>query len=124
MSTSGVRVINLSIEFWVKLLQGIADNSATPNGGLVKGTPYKSRFLGFRRDITHGRVLGRSVNIPTETSCPPMCILFQCSESCVCMFGCLDWVGWRLVRGEDWCVIALNVGGGGSRGRAMNETCH
>ena len=34
-----------------------------------KGTPYKSCFGGFKTDITHGRVLGISVNIPTKVFC-------------------------------------------------------
>ena len=38
----------------------------------LKGTRYKSRFVGFKIDIIDGRVLGISVNIPTKTFCPPM----------------------------------------------------
>ena len=30
-----------------------------------------------------------------------MCFLFECSESCFYTFGRIDWVGWRLTRGED-----------------------
>ena len=48
---------------------------------VFKGTHYKSHFGGFETDITHDRVLGISVNIPTKVFCPPMCILFVCSES-------------------------------------------
>ena len=65
-----------------------------------KGTRYKSR-VGFKTDITHIRVLGISVNIPTKAFCPPMCILFVFSKSCFYTFGRIDWVGWRLARGED-----------------------
>ena len=36
----------------------------------VKGTRYKSCFGRFKTDITHDRVLGISVNIPTKTCCP------------------------------------------------------
>ena len=38
-------------------------------------------------DDTHDRVLGISVNIPTQAFCPPMCILFIFSESCFYTFG-------------------------------------
>ena len=62
---------------------------------------YKRRFEGFRTDITHGPVLGISVNIPTKAFCPRMCFLFVYSESCFYTFGCIDWVGWRLARGDD-----------------------
>ena len=51
-------------------------------------------------DITPDHVLGISVNISTKAFCPPMCILFICRESCFYTFGCIDWVGWRLARGE------------------------
>ena len=40
------------------------------------------------------------MNIPTKTFCPP-CFLCVCSESCFYTFGRIDWVGWRLARGED-----------------------
>ena len=66
-----------------------------------KGTRYKSCFGGFKTDITHDHVLGISVNISTKAFCPLMCVLFVCSESCFYTFGRIDWVGWRLARGED-----------------------
>ena len=38
----------------------------------------------------------------TNTFCPLMCIPFVCSESCFYTLGHnIDWVGWRLARGED-----------------------
>ena len=37
---------------------------------------------GFKTDITHERVSGIFVNIPTKAFCPPMCILFVSRESC------------------------------------------
>ena len=67
----------------------------------ITGTCYKSRLGGFKRNITRDHVLGISVTIPTEVFCPLMCSLFVCSESCFYTFGRIDWVGWRLVRGED-----------------------
>ena len=45
-------------------------------------------------------MLGISVNISTKF-CPLVCILFVCSESCFYTFGHIDWVEWRLARGED-----------------------
>ena len=39
--------------------------------------------------------------IPTKAFCLLMCILFVCSESSFYTFGRIDWVGWRLARGED-----------------------
>ena len=64
----------------------------------LKGTRYKNCFGGFKTDITHDRVLGISGNIPTKASCPPMFILFVCSESCLYTFSCIDWVAWVKIR--------------------------
>ena len=60
----------------------------------------------LKTDITHDRVLGITVNIPTKAFCPLMWILFVCSENCFYTFGRIDWVGWRLAHGKD--------GGGGA----------
>ena len=59
--------------------------------------------LGDLRQISHMTVyyLGISVNVPTKAFCPLMCILIVYSESCFYTFGRIDWVGWRLARGED-----------------------
>ena len=48
-------------------------------------------------DITHDRVLGISVNIPTKAFCPPMCFLFYAATLFLyATFGrIIDWVGWR-----------------------------
>ena len=67
----------------------------------VLKTPVKSRFGGFKTNITHGSVLRILVNILTKAFCPPMCFLFVCSEGCFSIFGRIDWVGWRFVGGED-----------------------
>ena len=48
----------------------------------LKGTRCKSCFKGFKTNIIHDRVSGISGNIPTNAFCPPICILFVCSESC------------------------------------------
>ena len=37
---------------------------------VFKGTRYKGPFGGLKTDITHGRVLAISVNIPTKAFCP------------------------------------------------------
>ena len=66
-----------------------------------KGTYYKFRLGGFKTDITHDRGKGISVYIPTKAFCPPMSILFVCSESCFHTFGRIAWVRWRIARGED-----------------------
>ena len=61
----------------------------------IKGTRYKNRCH------THDRVLRTSVNyIHTKVFCPLMCFLFVCSVSCFNTFGRIDWVGWRLTRGD------------------------
>ena len=65
---------------------GIREYSLTSK--CYKGTRYKSRFGGFKTDITHDRILGASVNIPTKVFC-------------FYTFGRIDWVGWRLTRRED-----------------------
>ena len=67
----------------------------------INDTRYRSCLGGFETDITHDRVFGTSVNIPTKAFCPPMCVLFVCSESCFHAFGRIDCVGWRLTCGED-----------------------
>ena len=67
----------------------------------LKGTRFKRCFRGDKTDITHNWVLVLSVNIPTKAFCPPACILSLSSESCFSTFGRIDWVGWRLARGED-----------------------
>ena len=55
----------------------------------------------IKTDITHDRVVGISVNMPTKPFCPLTCFLFVCSESCFYTCGRIDWVGWRLARGKD-----------------------
>ena len=45
------------------------------------GGRERNRLAGLKTDITHVRVLGISVNIPTKPSSPPMYILFVCSKS-------------------------------------------
>ena len=49
-------------------------------------TPIKKAVGVFKTDITHGCVLGISVNIPTKAFCPLMCFLCVCSESCFYTF--------------------------------------
>ena len=69
----------------------------------LKGTHYKSSFGGFKADIKHDCVLGISVNIPTKvlnTILDRILFLLFC-PSCFYTFGRIDWVGWRLARGED-----------------------
>ena len=64
-------------------------------------------------DITRDHLLGTSVNVPIKAFCPPMCILFVCSESCFSTVGRIDWVGWRLARGENvqgWPTRVPHVG--------------
>ena len=63
----------------------------------LKAPVTKSAFS----DRYHTRVSGISVNIPTKAFCPPICFLSVCSQSCFYTFSCIDWVGWRLARGED-----------------------
>ena len=41
----------------------------------VKGTRYHRHFVEFKTDITHDRLYGISINIPTKAFSPPMCIL-------------------------------------------------
>ena len=40
-----------------------------------------------------------------------MCILFVCSDSCFYTFGRIDWVGWRLARGDDQQSILVFIAG-------------
>ena len=61
---------------------------------MVKGTRYKSLVGGYKTDTAHDRVLGMSVNIPATAFCPPMCILFLCSESYFYIFGTIEVLGW------------------------------
>ena len=76
------------------------------------------------RQISHMTVyLGISVNIPTKAFSPHMCILFVCSESCFSTFGRVDWVGWRLTRGEDdGAYFIINTTFSSWRVRYSNKT--
>ena len=74
----------------------------------IKAPVTKAVLWGYKTDITHRRVLGISVNIPAKTFYPPMCFLFVSGESCFHTFSCIDWVGWRLARGEDGLDWSIN----------------
>ena len=48
----------------------------------LKASVTKAVLGNFKMDTLHDSVLGgMSVNILTKSFCPPMCILFVCSES-------------------------------------------
>ena len=50
---------------------------------VIDGGPLDAPVFGrFNTDITHDRVSGMSVNIPTKAFCPQMCILFVYIASC------------------------------------------
>ena len=40
------------------------------------------------------------MNVQIKAFCSLMSFLFTSNESCFCTFGLIDWVGWRLARGE------------------------
>ena len=76
---------------------------------VLKATGYNSRFGGFKRDITHVRVLGISVNIPTKAFCPLMHFLVISSETCLYVWS--YWLCWvEISTWKKWLAYKSAIG--------------